>query len=1288
MALTQGARNKIKSFVQEIKKKLIIEFEAQLQSLYGIRPDGTCLIVDDLTSKESSIIQTASLLRGRLEYIKTTIAGEDKDAEAVAQLIREQAFTILNRFAALRMAEERNIIRESIKKGYNSEGFKVYDQLTGGAKSADQFSRYTWYLNAVFDELAVDLPAIFDRYSPYALLFPSEKIVLELLEIINDHQLINYREEGYQLMNLWQEDETIGWVYQYYNSREEISAMRDASGAPRNSRELAVRNQFFTPRYVVQFLVDNSLGQQWFEMTQGNTQLPERCEYMVKRPKVIFLEKGVQVPEEKDTDTHYIDFRLLKDPREILMLDPACGSMHFGLYCFDLYEIIYKEAWDNFPSLMHDLRDKWNREEFIKHIPDMILRHNIHGVDIDPRAIQMAGLSLWLRAQRYYDGLNLQPNERPSINKSNLVVAEPLPGDEKMLNDFAQKLPGPIAKLLRVIWEKMKLAGETGLLLKIEEELKKEIEIAKEEWKLHKDISSQGTLFDSPQESKVAKMAAIYGKGQTITKDFFDTAEEEVLKALKTFAENAQGGNAFQKLLFAEDTARGFAFIELCRKRYDVIVMNPPFGAGSKNTEKKLKIDYSNFSGNLVCAFFERMQSLSQKSGNVGSIYDKVVNINSSYSEFRKETLCGQISFLVDSGWGVLDANVETSIVILNTQNVLYGAFVDISDDKNKADSLYQTISIADFVLVDSRKFKHLPNSILGYKYKKWDLEFFDNSKTLKESGLVARQGHAMVAFQHFRVFWELNEFHECRHLFNGGAFSMFYLPHRNIVIFGEEGYKVRSHKSIRWSSANYQGKLGIGFGRRGDILDVQILKSDTIFTSVGMAIPGLEVDDAIMVCSYLNSGVAQYCLNLYSLQHKQAGYLNLLPFRTPDSQFNPSATIEAINIKYKWNCLDETALEYRGILHLFKGLSLKVILDELNNKRDKDELKYAQLVKSNDQFWSDFLEVDSISQSLIGQTIASRPHDILDVFDSIEKLTPELLSLELLMHLVGWSFGRWNYSKSSYTKEYSITKEEIFIPLNFLQEVRNKSSESTIYDEYLDSSTLVQKIRTVLKSQEIEYLEDEITSLMGSFDELFSDYTKWFNHHLIRYTKTRREAPIYWPIATKSNSFLIWLYYPLLNESTLFSVVNELVDPKIKEITKEVEVLEMSNSSKELNDQKAFLAELEDFKEELLRVAKLPYRPNQDDGVLITAAPLHNLFRHTKWKKATEACWEKLEKGEYDWAHLAYSVWPDRVSEKCKKDLSMAIAHGLEDICEIKPKEKKPRVKKGIKVDKQGKLL
>ena len=99
------------------------EFESQLQQYYGIRPDGTCLLVEELTSREASVIETARLLRQRLHYLEEGIAGSNKAPEAVRQLIREQAFTILNRFAAVRMSEERNIIRESIRKGYNSEGF-------------------------------------------------------------------------------------------------------------------------------------------------------------------------------------------------------------------------------------------------------------------------------------------------------------------------------------------------------------------------------------------------------------------------------------------------------------------------------------------------------------------------------------------------------------------------------------------------------------------------------------------------------------------------------------------------------------------------------------------------------------------------------------------------------------------------------------------------------------------------------------------------------------------------------------------------------------------------------------------------------------------------------------------------------------------------------------------------------------------------------------------------------------------------------------------------------------
>ena len=132
--------------------------------------------------------------------------------------------------------------------------------------------------------------------------------------------------------------------------------MREASSVPRNNRELAVRNQFFTPRYVVEFLTDNTLGRIWYEMHKGRTILKEECRFQVRRPNEVFLVAGEKAPDDQENESNpsheellrtpvYIDHRPKKDPRDLRVLDPACGSGHFLLYGFDLLERIYEEAW-------------------------------------------------------------------------------------------------------------------------------------------------------------------------------------------------------------------------------------------------------------------------------------------------------------------------------------------------------------------------------------------------------------------------------------------------------------------------------------------------------------------------------------------------------------------------------------------------------------------------------------------------------------------------------------------------------------------------------------------------------------------------------------------------------------------------------------------------------------------------------------------------------------------------------------------------------------------------------
>jgi hypothetical protein len=72
----------------------------------------------------------------------------------------------------------------------------------------------------------------------------------------------------------------------------------------------------------------------------------------------------------------------------------------------------------------------------------------------------------------------------------------------------------------------------------------------------------------------------------------------------------------------------------------------------------------------------------------------------------------------------------------------------------------------------------------------------------------------------------------------------------------------------------------------------------------------------------------------------------------------------------------------------------------------------------------------------------------------------------------------------------------------------------------------------------------------------------------------------------------------------------------------------------------------------------------------------LWKLFQHKPWQKKLKDTWDKLEKGDSDWAHLVYSLWPDRVRKKCQHDKSLAITHGLEDLYKAPPEQ--PRQKRG----------
>ena len=1263
-----------------------------LQQYYGIWIDGHSIPVEQLSNQDPDIVHTAKMLRERLKHLLAALPENQNDKErlAVGQLIAEQAFTQLNRFSALRMCEERGLILESIHGGYDSVGFQSFDAISQ-VIGMPQYDRYKWYLHSIFDELSIELPAVFDRFSPYGLIFPDESTLLKLLELINSTDLSEwYDEQNGTTINFWKEDETLGWMFQDYNSLEERRKMREESNKPRNSREMAVRNQFFTPEYIVRFLTDNSLGRIWYEMTKGQSLIGEKqCSYMVKKPDETLTE------------------RTIKEPTEILSLDPTCGSMHFGLYLYEVYEFIYMDAWDNHPNLLIPFREIHTRDTFHREVPRLILENNIYGCEIDPRALQIAALSLWLRAQRSYGEMGILPQDRPLIKKSNLVLAEAMPGNKKLLKGLMEELDKPMQNLIKKIWDKMQFVGEAGLLFKMEKEIEDEIDYLKNNWTKVNQYR-YATLFSSNEEKAKIEME---NETRRILKEnkeeFFKEITSRLKEALYQLSSKLSEEEGYENALFSDDATRGFAFIELCQKRFDCIVMNPPFGEGSENTSSYLDANYPVWCRNLVCAFFDRMQEMLTDKGKLGAIFDRTVMIKSSYEKFRKRNLCGFITNCADTGWGVLDANVETSTLVLNKNcSDVMGVFMDVLNVKPEEKDEQLQVLIRSFragmdgkwtYCTKSVDFDNLPNTIIGYYFDSNVLNLF-KWKSLENRGIIARQGYALIAAWNFRLYYELDSNIDLHSIYNGSGFSLFYTLSRDCIKWENNGAAIKNHRSFRNSSSEYQLYPGIGFGKRGDIIDAHVLKANNIFTVEGMAFPKIGNATALNVVSYINSIICQYTINLYTAQHKQAGNLNLLPM--PDYAQRQSDIEQIVNeiieIKRKWFSLDETNLEYHGLIaqiDLSKGVEASIVI--VQAKLTQDFERYTELVAENDDLWMDLADIDRNSE--FRQTLNNykqrRPYEELLSIDNAcygNVIDKNVMAQEIIQELVGIAFGRWDIRFAQHLKGIpafgGVFDALPFMPTVSLDDIPSDYPVDIPADGILSNQTdsrlnLAMKVRDVMhyiwadKSDDIEY---ELCQLIGckSLQYYFESMSGFFDYHFKRYTKSRRKAPIYWPLSSEDGSLVYWIYYPKLSHNTLPSLIIKLREENEK-LMSGINAAMVSKEKNLENDLRARQYQVENMMAEINRIIDSGYEPNHDDGVPVTSCPLVNLVAHRGWKTECQSNLDELNKGNYDWSHLAMSMYLARVTQKAKNDWCMALTHGLEHLCENKPKEKKPRKKK-----------
>jgi Eco57I restriction-modification methylase len=142
---------------------------------------------------------------------------------------------------------------------------------------------------------------------------------------------------------------------------------------------------------------------------------------------------------------------------------------------------------------------------------------------------------------------------------------------------------------------------------------------------------------------------------------------------------------AARRRLFAEDAAQGFALADLVAQRFDVVLMNPPFGAGSLGAKKDFEMAYPKTKNDVYAAFVERGIDLLHPRGRLGAITSRTGFFLSSFQKWREDILLPKAPPVVvaDLGIGVLDdAMVETAAYCFGSRRMTMFIRAVAAEDK------------------------------------------------------------------------------------------------------------------------------------------------------------------------------------------------------------------------------------------------------------------------------------------------------------------------------------------------------------------------------------------------------------------------------------------------------------------------------------------------------------------------------------------------------------------------------------------------------------------------------
>ncbi|MEW6745482.1 MAG: BREX-1 system adenine-specific DNA-methyltransferase PglX [Planctomycetota bacterium] len=832
-ALDDGTKRRLKAAVLELRKNLEDDLTTQLRRLGvdGKKNNMTPVEkLDYLTDAEKRARAAVDVLIEKEKRIALSFAG------AVASLVREAAYTHLNRLFGLKCMEVRGLL---VVEGECTETITTRPEYGGRPKllwamrESDRQYRHgedaeerLWQdaLERACRAVTSEMRVLFDPDDGYALVWPSFACLRSVVDRLNNLPEVVYHA-----------DESLGWIYQYFQTEEKARVFEEVRTKRKKIQwqDTIPVTSLYTERYMVDFLLQNSVGALWMEMYAGSS-VAQAWPYYVKPAS----------PRSRPP----------KAVKEWRILDPACGSGHFLVVAFDLLRQLYAEE----RRLGEEGRvpPHWIVAE--ADVAETILRENIHGIDIDPRSVQISALALWLKARAA--GLAHPP-------VLNLVVADCVLGKgeayETLLGRY--KNAPEIQKAIKAIWDALQQMRELGSLIRVEEELEAAVGKAQRE--------EAGTFPEWRRDWERYRTDLI----------------SDLRRAFEAEARMEDLGHR----LFGIEGRKGLDFVELVSRRYDVVCTNPPY-MGSKNMGKVLKDFvgkyYTPGKRDLYAAFILRCRELAAEGGYVAMVTQQSWMFQRSLVELRAtqdDSRCGgllrevelvALAHLGPGGFGDISGEVVRSTLLVARcqrpqDDSRFWAFrlVGVRGVKEKALRLAQACggnsTGVRYEAVQAR-FLRIPGSPMAY----WALdalaELFSRLERLDSLADVRRGLSTGDNERLIRCFWEVSATQpRWRPFAKGGGYRRWYGLRTYVVDWPGARSVMEFLPGARIQNESYYDRVGGTFSQAGSgCLGVRLLPEEEMFEAKSPAVfPQQPGRDLHFVMGLLNCRIASWVLRAMS---------------------------------------------------------------------------------------------------------------------------------------------------------------------------------------------------------------------------------------------------------------------------------------------------------------------------------------------------------------------------------------------------------------------------------------